>query len=689
MNGDGRSTRVIARLPLQVGSTANYRVPGTVVGLFLGVVLAIAPIAGSDSFGGYELGALIFGLLFVLYGAARTHGAVKARASDLVLEPDGLRIEGGPHGGTRIPWSDLASPMAKVVETHERQLRLWRILYYVPIAMFLFLPLSVFPAISLRSETTIWQLWLIQRRRGPAADGEARAESELLVARTEREIEARSMEAAAASIAAVVEGQRYVEQAPAIEAAITRCPHCGAPAVLADADEVPCRHCGGVIPLLPHVRGQAAAGIAAQESRTQSKKIVQRLLRQPGAFRVNAWLVGMWLLLLPLFPAALLVAFAHVELSYLGLERPMSWVTQQPWLLLPVPFVALLGSYVLGCARLVNRRAMQLLTLGFGALAPARDGEPARCRQCHAPLSDGEMGGVTSCAYCGADNIFGIDLRPFVDKTRAEKRTFDEVLADRQKARWSWGVAALIATALFAASTAAIAGSALELSRFEEGHEQACERGEMGSCTWLYRLYRSDAYYVDPCEAGHHEACALLADTYNRESWRGGDRSKARAYYERACNGGLAGACFDLGLLLVDGGGEDDQAAAVKAYEQACDGGEMGGCVNLGVLYTKMAGEDDVSAEVFLLYRRACDGNSAVGCHNLALYHERGRGTPPDVARARALYARACDLGYEKSCGEVERLKRAERLQDPEVRKKLEEKLRERLDAFKPPELQR
>lgn len=210
-----------------------------------------------------------------------------------------------------------------------------------------------------------------------------------------------------------------------------------------DAEHTPCGHCGKLVPLDPHTRSQAAATTELGRSRARVSKIIKRLLVQPRAGRTNASLAPLWVLMIAPWPAAIGLYYVYRDqsLSSMALGLP-------PLLLLLVPPAAMLAAWALGRAKLVNRSAMQILTLGFGALAPAREGEPPRCRRCHGPLEDAGVGGVATCGYCSSDNVTGIDLRPFVDRARAEEQTLDAVLAERRSEKIKWAAAGAGAAAL-------------------------------------------------------------------------------------------------------------------------------------------------------------------------------------------------------------------------------------------------
>ena len=257
-----------------------------------------------------------------------------------------------------------------------------------------------------------------------------------MVGTTDREVEASSMQAAAESIDAVMSGRRYVEQAPAIAARIVSCRNCGAPAVASEAPAVACMYCRAPVVMPPEVRQQAAAMQSMKASRATSEKIVAKLVRQPRAGRVNVRLLVFVVFMFLAWP----VGWGIVAPSVIGDGwEPLDLV------FLLMPFAAVMIGCFLARAGLADRGALQLLTLGFGALAPRRDGEPARCRRCHGPLQNAALGGVVQCVYCAADNIVGLDLRPTVGPARAEQATFDAALAKRKSDKTTWAVLSAVA----------------------------------------------------------------------------------------------------------------------------------------------------------------------------------------------------------------------------------------------------
>jgi hypothetical protein len=107
-----------------------------------------------------------------------------------------------------------------------------------------------------------------------------------------------------------------------------------------------------------------------------------------------------------------------------------------------------LAGFFFARGRVADRGALRLLTLGFGALAPAREGDPAQCRLCLAPLPIEGMGGVVLCRYCRAENIAGLDLRPVIDSERGEQKPLIEALRRYRREKRLWLALSLVAVVL-------------------------------------------------------------------------------------------------------------------------------------------------------------------------------------------------------------------------------------------------
>ncbi len=426
----------LARLPLQIGTTSTWSAARAAIAIFPGFALILSGAltaalssAGEDDALSLTLtfwpATVVLGPMLVVYGFIHLHGALKNRASDVLLHAEGLVVDGGRLHGTSMAWQELTHPFARVEETEATRLVMWKmVLFTLWLVVVIGSRGNVRLNMSPLQKVRVWRLWVVRGQRPQ------------MVAQTDRPIEADSMHAAAASIEAVVNGRRYVEEAPRMPAHITTCRQCGAPAIPDDAPAVACAYCKAWIELPPHVRGQAAASKAMQANRGVQQRMIQKLLQQPRAGNSNAWLLVFTLLMFGAWPIGWgLIAWRVLDDGVQAIDA----------LFLLLPLAAVVGAFFLARARLADRGALQMLTLGFGALAPRRDGEPSRCRRCQGPLPDAGLGGVAQCRYCAADNIIGLDLRPSVDRARAEQATFDVALRKRASEKTLWTVLTVIA----------------------------------------------------------------------------------------------------------------------------------------------------------------------------------------------------------------------------------------------------
>lgn len=417
----------LARLPLQIGTTATWSAARSALALFPGLAILGAaiyiPISADVVDSGPIFAALIVALpggLLTVFAVTHLVSAIKTRASDLLLFPEGLQVDGGRLHGQRIAWKELHPPYAEIEDTTVKRLTLWRI--------FLFM-LSLF---NKRSRTIVSPVVPVRVWRLHVNQGGKRT----LIAETDRPIESDSMKAAKSSVVAVVQGQKYVEQAPAIPAQILSCGSCGGPAVPDDAPSVTCVYCHQQVPMPAQLRHQAAGSKAMAQSRTTTAQMIAKLRDQPRAARTNFWLLLFSLFMFGAWP----IGWGIIAVRVLG-----DGFQAQDLIFLMLPLAAVLGGFFMARGRLADRGALQLLTLGFGALAPRKEGEPSRCRRCQGPLPTAGIGGVTHCAYCSAENIVGMDLRPSLDPARTEQVSFDAALKKRAKEKLLWTILSVVA----------------------------------------------------------------------------------------------------------------------------------------------------------------------------------------------------------------------------------------------------
>ena len=160
------------------------------------------------------------------------------------------------------------------------------------------------------------------------------------------------------------------------------------------------------------------------------------------------------------------------------------------------------------------------------------------------------------------------------------------------------------------------------------------------------RLELEKEKMVQNCESGNSIDCNNLAVNFSNEK----DFVKAKGYYEKACNAGLATACSNLGQIYEQGlvDEQKDIEKALKLYKLACDSGDGVGCYNeaMGLksyiesenLKTHKIDRNKAEARVLKLLAKSCELEYAQSCFLLAKLSG-------DETKADALYKRACQLG--------------------------------------------
>lgn len=101
----------------------------------------------------------------------------------------------------------------------------------------------------------------------------------------------------------------------------------------------------------------------------------------------------------------------------------------------------------------------------------------------------------------------------------------------------------------------------------------------------------------------------------------------------------------ELVLLGIKSYEKQDFSKAKGYFEKACDLKEGKGCFNLGELYFE---KDLIKATYF--YSKACDLNNGNGCGGLGFLYGSGKGVEKDLTKATQYASKACKLGVQEIC---------------------------------------
>jgi hypothetical protein len=440
--GDSRMTNI--RLPLQIGTSSLWSIARSSV-LFPGLVLvgigvwAFIALLDMDKVG-FAVGGAIAGaggcLLYYAYKHIKL--ALEERPSDVVLDHQGLRVEGGARDGLALAWSEIDPKRCRVEDATEERFVLWRVVTNIPL-----LAISIVGEADLTlgftEKTPIKRLW-VARHQG----------EEMLVAEGDLPIEEESLE----TLMRTIRSSHWYGQQQAVPAgprAIV-CRNCGATVPPAAEHTVACVFCNTPIAMPEDVRARVAAAKNLASARHAGFARLTRLLEsQPSATRAS---VAIALAAIPIalaWPIAAIFILRDWEWSGAGGVRFLQLIT--------FPILLTFGAFLLARGRLTDRFALHAVVVGFGAHDPARPGEPYRCRACEAALPPVTGTPIVRCIYCNQASVIGLDLRREAHSAQEEQQSLEDALSRRTRERWLWTAGSLLSLVLLAGAIFALRGT--------------------------------------------------------------------------------------------------------------------------------------------------------------------------------------------------------------------------------------
>jgi hypothetical protein len=385
------------RMPLQIGVTSLIDATiASAAGMTI-AVLAVVHAADGDVLGLAIAGVgvlVLGGLVWLSYGSM-----TGCRACDVVMDRDGLRIEGGPRHGLALRWAEIVAETGRVENDRVpdgegkpirgRQLRIGKVSGED----------VLLAEIYQNDDRDAFYVVLDEIRAVhglPALPPEERTEP--------------------------VQAELAVETTVAVLGQL-QCPTCGAAAPPRDASHVVCRHCNGHVEVPRALRRRLAADAKLATQRSVADTRLAEILEQPGAHVANRrLLVGALLVLAAPIPCGLLYAALRSDGA--------SW-----WYALPLA----IASVALVCLALaatsspfVRRVALRSCLIELGARRREDDDRPA-CRGCGGLLPEIERAVVVVCSYCACENVLGIDLRPWQQAEGTRQKTLSELLEKRRE----------------------------------------------------------------------------------------------------------------------------------------------------------------------------------------------------------------------------------------------------------------
>ncbi len=113
----------------------------------------------------------------------------------------------------------------------------------------------------------------------------------------------------------------------------------------------------------------------------------------------------------------------------------------------------------------------------------------------------------------------------------------------------------------------------------------------------------------------------------------------------------------ELVLLGIKSYEKQDFSKARKYFEKACDLNNGGGCSGLGMLYSNGQGVEKNLTKAAYFYSKACELKDGWGCSFLGVLYYNGDGVKQDSKKAAALFEKACKLGNQLACEMLKELR--------------------------------
>lgn len=437
----------VIRMPLQSGVSSIWSLARAGATLVPGLALLVSSvwvlIALGEQYGKLAFWAAAIaattGVLFLWFAGQHIWLAMLTRPSDVVLDGEGIRVDGGRFAG-HYSWQQVIGSQCRVESCSVKRVTMGYILLKTASIIYMLSQKRGAVWIVERPDVLVDRL-LLRLNDGTtivAAEAERPIEKESLCALRDT-IEASDVDEPrpAAGHRALAEDCQRTRQI-----ALLVCPSCGAPCAPSETGVVQCRHCATRVPVPEDLRQRVEAQRRVSEGSRSTQDILRQLVGMPGAagtlgfMSVAAlYMLAAWLLPIGWLP----VLWAYGRLDAVAVTA-----------LIVSPLAIILALFFLLRAHVTDRQALRLLTMQFGARSPERPGDPYGCRRCGAPLPERQGEVLVTCPFCNAENILSLDLRRDVQPVETQQTSLAEALSQRQKERMLWGVLTGVAAVLLA-----------------------------------------------------------------------------------------------------------------------------------------------------------------------------------------------------------------------------------------------
>lgn len=147
-----------------------------------------------------------------------------------------------------------------------------------------------------------------------------------------------------------------------------------------------------------------------------------------------------------------------------------------------------------------------------------------------------------------------------------------------------------------------------------------------------------------------HTVCFKLALAHENGWGVPRDLARAAQIHAAACDKGVGHACERLGHIEREKADPAAQQRAFTHFQRACSGGRASSCNNLGLMYAMGMGVARDPSRAGQLFQKACESGDLEACANLGSRLLSGDGMTKDEARGRELIQKACAGGVKAAC---------------------------------------
>jgi hypothetical protein len=201
--------------------------------------------------------------------------------------------------------------------------------------------------------------------------------------------------------------------------------------------------------------------------------------------------------------------------------------------------------------------------------------------------------------------------------------------------------------------------------------DEACKKGSQDGCARLASLYedgrgvardpaKAFGLLKDACSAGAATACERIAGLAGGGSGHR-DAEGAASRYLHACDAGESTACARGAHLLT--AMPKRLPDSTHMFQRACDAGDAGSCFDLAQMYLQGKGVAKDEGHAVTLLEAGCRIPDARSCERAAQIYEHRK--KPEPMTAQSYYRRACQAGATPTCAKAAGLPAAPPLPDP------------------------